>query len=239
MHDPDVVAWEFRRPWPQRSSLPATGAHDSVRWKVRLSHEHGTWCADDPPHEDGPFPWWKPGSYMSHTRLAGRDFYWPPILTVWHREPGGRDALTICRDRYQDKAGKWHLSRGWRYHFWHYRLQFPPLQKLRRRLLTRCAWCGQRDAKGSPVNVSMQWDGPRGRWWQGEPGLYHSECTGRAEAEHTCTCDTPQLAGRTDYGRCTACGRFRPWGLTPERLARARVLQAQPAGQRPVKEPAA
>jgi hypothetical protein len=184
------------------------------------------------------FPWWKPSSYMSHSRLAGRDFYWPPIMTVWHREPGGRDALTICRERYQDSTGKWKLTTGWKLHFWHYRLQFPPLQKLRRRLLTRCAWCGQRDTKGSAVNVSMQWDGPRGRWWQGEPGLYHGECTGRAEAERTCTCDDPLVTGRSSYGRCLLCGRFRPWGLTPERLARARMLQAQPAGQRPVREPA-
>lgn len=262
MHDPLVVAWGIRRPWPQRSSLPATG--DPVRWRIRLHHSCGTWCADDPPHKSGSFPWWKPGSYMSHWRLAGRDFYWPPLVTVWHREPGGRDALTVCSRRYQDKAGKWHYSKGWKWHVFHvewrkplicvpfltviqlpypvirqgYHLQFPPLQQLRRRLLTRCAWCGQRDAKGSAVNVSMQWDGPRGRWWQGEPGLYHSECTGRAEADRTCTCDDPLLAGRSSYGRCLLCGRFRPHGLTPERLARARMLQAQPAGQRPAREPA-
>jgi hypothetical protein len=226
MHDPDVVAWEIRRPWPRRSSLPATGAHDGVRWQVRHHHDHGSGCADDPPHPDGAWPWWKPSSYRRFWRLAGRDYYWPPILTVWHHEPGGRDALTVCRDRYQGKDGKWHLTTGWRYHFWHYHLQFPPLQKLRRRLLTRCAWCGGKDAKGNSVNHSHSWDGPRGHWWQGEPGLYHGGCSAAAEADRTCTCDVPVISSN-GYGRCGACGRFRPYGIKPEQIRRARQLQAQ------------
>lgn len=174
MHDPMVVVFQVPRPWPRRSGLPAAGG--DVRWRIRLSHSHGIWCANDPPHRSGPFPWWKPGSYGKFWRLAGRDFYWPPVVVVWHNEPGGRDALTVCRRRYQDEHGKWQLSTSWKWHVHHWSLQFPPLQQLRRRLLTRCAKCGGRPVKGHPVNVSRSWDGPRGRWWQGEPGLYHGEC---------------------------------------------------------------
>lgn len=60
MHDPMVVAFEIPRPWPQRSPLPATGTHhDGVRWRIRLNHQHVSGCENDPPHKDGPFPWWK------------------------------------------------------------------------------------------------------------------------------------------------------------------------------------
>lgn len=96
--------------------------------------------------------------------LAGRGLYWPALITVWHHDPSGYDDTTCRRTR-------------WRLHVHHWRIQVPPLQQLRRRLLTRCARCGGRSVKGNPVNISHQWDGPRGRWWQGEPGLFHHGCS--------------------------------------------------------------
>lgn len=96
--------------------------------------------------------------------LAGRGLYWPALVTVWHRDPSGYDATTCP------------YGGHWRLHVHHWRLQVPPLQHLRRRLLTRCAVCGGRSVKGRAVNVSTQWDGPTGHWWQGEPGLTHSDC---------------------------------------------------------------
>lgn len=187
MHDPLTVAFEIRRPWPQRSTLPAAGK--GVRWRIRLHHEHwqdGPDSCGCPSPDRNPFPWWKPRSYSAFWRLAGRDYYWPPLIVVWHLEPGGHDALSVCRRRYQDKAGNWHLSRGWRWHVAHWRLQFPPLQQLRRRLLTRCTACGGKSVKGHPVNVSRSWDRPHGRWWQGEDGLYHADCA-NLEAAALCT----------------------------------------------------
>jgi len=234
VHDPDVVAHEIRRPWPQRSSLPATGCHDGVRWRVRLHHDCGPWCADDPPHRTGAFPWWKPSSYMSHTRLAGRDFYWPPLVVVWHREPGGRDALSVCRRRWQRPDGTWRFSRSWRWHVWHWRLQFPPLQALRRWALTRCAWCGGPSRKGDVVNFSGSWGGPRGHWWQGEPGLFHRDCIEVDRAHRTCMCVTPGRLDHGDYGTCSVCGKFRPWAQGGYRPTQAERLLAQvPAGTRP------
>jgi hypothetical protein len=239
MHDPKVIAHELRRPWPERSTLPAAG--DGVRWRLRHHHEHfadseqpGICGGCDQPVTSRSkwFPWWKPSSYSSFWRLAGRDYYWPPVVTIWHQEPHGHDALTECSRRYQDKHGKWHYTRSWKWHVHHWRITVPPLQHLRRTLLTRCAWCGGKSRKGDIVNYSLSWDGPRGHWWQGEPGLFHRGCTDLSLAASTCTCDEARIPAH-GYGTCTACGHFRPYGITAERIERARKLQAYPKGTRP------
>ena len=70
MHDPDVVAFTIRRPWPRRRRT-----------------------------------------------LLGRR-YWPPLVTVWHREPRGHDAGTVCR--HYDRV-TCRVLPGWRLHIWHVR----------------------------------------------------------------------------------------------------------------------
>lgn len=186
MHDPLVVAFEIRRPWPK----PRRGQ------KYR---------------------------------------YWPPIITVWHHEPGGHDSGEICRHyrRTQGADGKWStkILHGWKFHVHHWRLQVHPLQDLRRWALTRCAWCGGKSRKGDPVNNSHQWDGPRGRWWQGEPGLYHCDCSAIWRAHRSCTCADPLLS-QGNYGQCLVCGKGRSFGATELQLEQHRILAAVPAGQR-------
>jgi hypothetical protein len=169
MHDPLVVAFEIKRPWPRRRTRP--GRH-----------------------------------------------YWPALITVWHREPRGADALSVCK----------HGTR-WRWHVHHWRLQVPPLQHLRRFLLTRCAWCGGKSRKGDMVNVSHSWDGPTGRWWQGEPGLYHSDCSSVMSAHRKCFCADPLLS-YDDHGRCAFCGRFRSYRQVPDEADR--LLASLPKGGR-------
>ena len=171
MHDPDVVAWEIRRPWPRRT----------------------TW---------------------------GR--YWPSMVTIWHQDPGGYDCVDVCK---RDSHWRWHV------HHWH--VQIHALQALRRRLLTHCAWCGGRDRKGDPVNVSHQWDSPRGRWWRGEPGLYHADCSGVVSARPICTCEHPAI---WQLGECSNCGKHRGYGMTDRGLAGMRLQQTVPDGQRPSPE---
>jgi hypothetical protein len=258
MHDPMTVAFTIPRPWPQRSSMSATGSRgDAVRWRLRLHHDHGSWCADAPPGH-GAFPWWRPGSYSRFWRLAGRDIYWPPLITIWHVEPHGRDGLTVC--------GGWRTTRNgdrrrasWKWHVvhaeWHetlvtvtdpggtvpHRIRYPvimpgwkiqvhPAQHLRRALLTRCAWCGGRSRDGDPVNVSHSWDGPAGHWWQGEPGLYHTDCSSVEHAHRMCFCANPLLPGRHGYGTCAMCGKFRAWNSEPDDADR--LLRGIPAGGR-------
>lgn len=136
MHDPKVIAFDIRRPWPQ------------VR-KVPKGDRRG----------NRPFSW-------PFASFAGRELYWPAIITVWHVEPGGADALTVCDDRSL-----------WQWHVHHWRIQVQPLQHLRRSLLTRCVHCGGRSVKGNQVNVSHSWHGERAPWWRGEVGLYHHACS--------------------------------------------------------------
>jgi hypothetical protein len=224
VHDPMTVAHEIPRPWPSRSGMPAAAA--DVRWRVRLHHEHGPWC--EPGCAGNPFPWWRARSYSRFWRLAGRDFYWPPLVTIWHVEPGGRDGLSVCSRRYQDRHGDWHFTRGWRWHVHHWHVQLHPVQELRRWALTRCEWCGGRSVKGDLVNHSLSWDLPGSPWWRGERGLFHADCTELASADAACLCDEPAPEQGRDYGRCLRCGKFRAWNVPAERLARQRELVAHP-----------
>lgn len=58
MHDPLVVAFEIKRPWPD-----------------------------------------------SYETTGRRRRYWPAMITVWHREPGGRNSGTVCKQN----SRKWHV----------------------------------------------------------------------------------------------------------------------------------
>jgi hypothetical protein len=229
MHDPMVVAHEVLRPWPQVHGLGSRG-NDGVRWKMRHYHDCGSWCADDPPHHAGSFPWYKISSYSRFWRVAGRELYWPALIVIWHVEPGGRDALSICQRRYSHN-GQWKLSQGWRWHVNHWHLQFPPLQHLRRYLLTRCEWCGGRSRKGDYVNVSHQWYGPTSHWWKGEPGLYHDDCSSVQHAHSKCFCDDA-LLDHVDYGKCWFCGGFRAWGGSSTPDEADQILRMIPHGGR-------
>lgn len=225
MHDPMVVAHEILRPWPQRSGLPAAGRKET-RWKIRHQHVHHEDCPELGCTSDQPFPWWRKRSYSRFWRIAGRDWYWPPVITIWHVEPGGHDALTVCQRRVQRPDGTWHRTGHWRWHVHHWRIQVQPLQHLRRQLLTRCAWCGGRQHKGDYVNFSAGWHRDRTPWWRGEAGLFHQYCMDVEHAHRTCFCDDPLLE-HGDYGRCAVCGKFRSYGQVPDEAER--LLASVPA----------
>ncbi|MFI6296731.1 hypothetical protein ACIBEJ_34435 [Nonomuraea sp. NPDC050790] len=202
------MAFEIRRPWPQRQLHSMTDA----RWSIGRS------------------AFWT---------LAGRCYYFPSMITVWHREPGGRDSGEVCRhhSRYRDAKGdwQWKFHHAWRFHIHHWKIQVSPLQELRRRLLTRCTWCGGPSRKGDSVNVSHQWGGRRARWWQGERGLYHWDCSSIAGAHHACVCEHP-ITEFDGWGPCIRCGKYRGHGHTEENLTRMRMLAAIPAGERRLRE---
>lgn len=75
------------------------------------------------------------------------------------------------------------LHRPWwshpRWHVWHWRIQIPLLQDLKRFLFSRCAGCGKRFAWGY-APISNQWNGDGPRWFKGERGVFHHECIGHA-----------------------------------------------------------
>jgi len=158
MHDPMVVAHEIPNPWPKRK-----------RWREKSDNKRfGRWglCRSrrtNPENLGEPtYRWWRLAGWT--LRLAGRSYGMRNVATIWHVEPGGRDAFSVCK----------HASR-WRWHIWHWKIQVEPLQDIRARLFDRCAGCGR---KGRP-NFSHQWDGKRLGWWKfrSREGLYHYECS--------------------------------------------------------------
>jgi hypothetical protein len=190
MHDPEVVAFTLLRPWPQRQSRP----FGKSRWRF---HGH----------------FWN---------IAGIGLYWPSLITVWHVEPGGRDSGEVCKHhrRWRDENDEWQSVpiRSWRWHVHHWRIQVHPLQHLRRWALTRCEWCHGRSRKGDVANFSHQWDPDKGRWWRGERGLYHKDCSDIATAHRVCLCGVGPWehgTGGQPYGLCASCGKYRGWRKEP------------------------
>ena len=46
---------------------------------------------------------------------------------------------------------------------------------------------------------------PRSRWWKGEPGLFHHDCSSAKRARHGCSCEHPATTDR--WGECARCGQ--------------------------------
>lgn len=157
---------------------------------------------------------WRPPYFT----FAGREWRFPELITVWHNEPGGHDALSVC--------GR---QSHWQWHVHHWSIQIHPLQVWRRRLLTRCEWCGGRSTKGDSVNHSHTWDGVHSPWWRGERGLYHADCSSVWAAHRMCLCDDP-LLDHSNYGQCALCSKYRAWRHIP--TIPDRYLAALPEGSR-------
>jgi hypothetical protein len=63
-----------------------------------------------------------------------------------------------------------------RWHVWHWKIQVHPLQTFKRWAFYRCAKCGRRFAWGY-YPTSHSWSGTGPRWFRGEPGVYHGDCS--------------------------------------------------------------
>lgn len=203
MHDPLFVAFELRRPWPSRYRMPKTSGQP--RWKWDRRHRS----------------FWSRSCFMT---LAGRDFYFPSLLTVWHREPGDRDSGEDC--------GYPHGLQLLR-HLDHLQLQIHPWQRFRRWAFTRCAWCGGPSRKADTINLR-----PAG---QGERGLVHHDCSSVWDAYRTCVCPDPSWSSRVlsgfPWSYCGQCGLSRFHEDDPERehiYRRTRELVGR--GERPSPE---
>lgn len=163
MHDPLVVAFSVRRPWPERSKMRLSEGTPRWEWK-----RHG--------------PWWKPGSWSPFVMAFGRRWFFPSMITVWHVEPGGHDSGEVCKHRRKGPDEKWRYTQRWRWHVWHWRIQISLEQKLRRFLFERCERCGHRYPWGY-APVSHQWDGPKSRWFRVQKHAYHHECSALGSRE--------------------------------------------------------
>lgn len=204
MHDPLVVAFHIRRPWPQRTSRKAR--HAEKWWRPPYVNIRGR-------------EWWFPSLItIWHNEPGGAD-----SNTVCRYKPvqflgrGGR-------------CGGWRMY-WWQLHVHHWTMQIHPLQTARRRYLTRCAWCGGRHTKSDPINTSTGgWDSSdRNPWWRGQSDIVHSDCYSVFDAHRLCLCDNPGLSNG-DYGQCAFCGKFRAWRQVP--TIPQRYLASLPVGSR-------
>lgn len=144
------------------------------------------------------------------------------LIEVWHYEPGGHDVHHVCK-----------RESHWRWHVHHWKVASPLVHSWRRRLFTRCSWCGGRHSKRDRIDMSQSnWIGadhaPR-RWWQGEANVAHHDCYSVATAHRLCLCDDPGL-DHGDYGRCAFCNKFRAWRKEP--TIPDRYLASLPIGAR-------
>lgn len=108
--------------------------------------------------------------------IGDRELYFHALVTIWHREPGDQDSGTVCKP-----------GTPWRWHTEHWEFQVHPLQKWRRRIMTRCAECGGKSTAKNPVNCSLGgWDddGPKVPWWYPEQHLYHHACSAKVSARN-------------------------------------------------------
>jgi hypothetical protein len=153
--------------------------------------------------------------------VAGRPFYFPDLIAIWHIEPHGEDALQgECRGTH------------WHWHVHHWEIQWCFMQDFQQRYLTRCAWCGKGSTKRDRVNVSHDnhiGAKPPNPWWRGRANSVHGECSTVAHAHRICLCDNPGLS-QGDYGQCVFCGKFRAWRREP--TIPDRYLASLPAGSR-------
>ena len=180
MHDPKVVAWELILPIPRRGWKFNDAKPGQYRWGARRRLRTNPENLGEPV-----FPWWRPKGWTSF-RVAGRALRLWPVGTIWHNEPGGKDAFTVCRRRINNDAGEFvRYSNGWRWHVHHWSLQWFFEQRLRRFFFERCRKCGRRYPCGY-APVSHSWGEGKSRWFHVEPRAYHHECSalGRMHNEY-------------------------------------------------------
>ena len=70
-------------------------------------------------------------------KLLGRDWEWPSLITVWHKDPCTDGSDSSCRHKGR-RRGSFYIC------FWHWQFQVHAFQKLRRWFFERCAKCGHR-----------------------------------------------------------------------------------------------
>lgn len=172
MHDPKVVAWEIVLPIPRRGYFHNDARKpDDYRWGTRRRTRTNPENLGEPV-----YPWYRLKAWKPF-RIAGRALRLWPVGTIWHNEPGGKDALTVCRNRITNDDGEFvRFTTGWRWHIHHWSFQWFFEQRLRRFLFERCKECGRRYPWGY-APVSHSWGEPKSRWFKVEGRAYHHECS--------------------------------------------------------------
>ena len=119
-------------------------------------------------------------------QMLGGGKYYPSIVTIWHVDPETDGTDRSCGYLSYVEGRAWYKHPRW--HIWHWRIQVHFLQALKRRLFSRCSRCGKSFAWGyAPMSDSWNSSGPR--WFRGESGVYHHECSRPTSQGQSIACD--------------------------------------------------
>ena len=188
MHDPKSVAFEIRYPWLAYSRAEREKFKTDF-FKTYRAPIITVWHVD--PESDGSddsCDWFNHKGKLNAKEQAVAEAVWD-VETVLDNAPHYPDSrehkawqpLHAAIRNLLSKPSRthwWQLPPRW--HFWHWSFQVHPYQQGRRWLLTRCCKCGGRFAYGeSPVSGS--WDHRPPRWFRGEEGMYHMNCSNVAQ----------------------------------------------------------
>lgn len=156
MHDPDVVVFDLHLPVPVEQKWRR--GH-GPRWALVRRRYSGPTDAD---RRKALEPWFRPNAY--DLWVAGREFVWWKVATVWHGEPGGRDSGTVCKGLRGSHLSAHNLRWAWQ-HRAHLSVRVLPYRRVRSWLFDRCDHCGhrfrwKRDARFSYQGTDKVWHGP-------------------------------------------------------------------------------
>lgn len=185
MHDPMSVAFEIRYPWRAYTKAERAARPDSEFTQTYRAAFITVWHVDPERRgDDDSCDWFNRKGELTEKERAVADARMD-METIMGNSPHYPDSREYKRWKPLDVALHnllWKPSRThwWqvhpRWHVWHWRIQVRPWQDARRWLLTRCCKCGGKFLYGeSPVSGS--WDSKPPRWFRGEEGLYHTDCS--------------------------------------------------------------
>jgi hypothetical protein len=175
MHDPLSVAHELRWPIKRRPKNDSELRLYGKGWRKNRCVPRQPflviWHRD--PEKDGSddsCDWFHRKKYYPyfHERLNALD-------------PSLKELFWLIEEACAPKRARW---RHPRWHVWHWHIQIPAWQTLRRWLFSRCQGCGKHFTFGySPVSTA--WNSPRLRWFRSEQYVYHEDCcpAGKAGSE--------------------------------------------------------
>lgn len=144
--------------------------YDAVYWawrRIKREHVNGVWKYGDKSLSSREL------ERIYHMASSPIDNYRVTVAGINSPEECGDFFVSIYRSYLRFNRPWWKHPK---WHVWHWRLQVPAWQSLRRWLFTRCAHCGKRFGYGASP-ISHGWTNEKHGWFQSERGLYHKACS--------------------------------------------------------------